>query len=240
MKRRMIMVAIFGLASMPALAADPPLPGSGATVRPMVVAPPPGMATQYPTMTTPYQTMAAPGCNQCYGGCGPTGGNFLHRLIAFVTFRPTMPCESYRRPSPYTPPLIAWFPCRETGRCASGCGTCGVGQVPLVLRGNQTGGAMAHRQQPAPMQPRQPVMPVAAAPAMQAVPSTPPTPPTPWSIPAARTTYAPTVPATTSYTANRPVSLAMPQPAPAPAPQGGWQGLPGGYRVQPSNYYLPK
>jgi hypothetical protein len=73
----------------------------------------------------PWRTGAASGSSCGSNGCGTehTHGERLEKLIDFLLYRPTIPCDRCLRPSEYMPPLTAYFPnrCNATMGDGTGC-----------------------------------------------------------------------------------------------------------------------
>jgi hypothetical protein len=126
MKRAILTSAILGLMAIPASAQPGPTSqynqiqlaqactscGTGAQ-RPALLARP---------LAMPYRTNAA--CGRCGSsdsyGEGHYRGERLEKLIDFLLYRPTIPCDCCLRPSEYMPPMIAYFP----NRCSAVGGDC--------------------------------------------------------------------------------------------------------------------
>ncbi len=110
------------------------------------------------------ERMVDGGCGTCGdGSCEGERGNKLLRLIDFLCYKPSIPCDCGLKTTRYTPPLYMWFPnsCHATGACgapacvknrgkkkeAGGCATCGAcGGTPVL---NGTPVPMAPTQAPA-------------------------------------------------------------------------------------------
>jgi hypothetical protein len=134
MKRAAIASAILGLLAMRAEAqwGQQPVPqynGNQVTQ----VCTPWGAVIGGQRQTMMGQPMVAPGqsCATCgsYGGCNSCGaggfrGDRSQKLLDFLFYQPTIPCDWRPRPTEYVPPLTAWFPngCESVGGdCGSVC-----------------------------------------------------------------------------------------------------------------------
>lgn len=146
MKRTALTIGILGFLATQALAGDgvvaPASPYNG--VSPAYSCTPWGAIVPAPRPMIVHRPMAKqayPDMGSC-DSCGAIGdrGNCLERLMGFLFFRPTIPCDWCPKPTPWEPPLYARFPnvCHATmggcaepctrrwmmGTCQGGCATC--------------------------------------------------------------------------------------------------------------------
>lgn len=134
MTRGLMAAMILGLAALPATAGDVYTPyhgcgpSSARAAGPVYVAPA-GLQTGIPG-NTPCET-----CNACGPRSQRDGQDRWKKFKDFLCYKPTIPCDSRPSPTPYTPPLRAWFPSRPSGPCA----TCGTGCVKPGVLGRRIG-----------------------------------------------------------------------------------------------------
>src|SRR5262245_3665066 len=147
MKRGLFAAAILGLAAVSVHAGDAytPYPGCGANVvnNPYVTYQP---LTNWHASVRHAETRG--GCNDCgkqhcetRGGCNACGKQHCDRrdrwqkVMDYLCYKPTIPCDQCR-PTPYTPPLRAWFPPHGEGMCDTGCANTGAFGRRLAPCGN--------------------------------------------------------------------------------------------------------
>jgi hypothetical protein len=228
MKRSVLVVAIVGLLAGRAEAQSPYVGAAsdvGATGR-VATATPPGH-TKHGLAGISSTTEGA--CGTCEAK--HARGEKTQRLVDFLLYRPSIPCDSAMEPSGYVPPLTTGFP----NRCSGTVGECGCSTgKPFKLRqhGSECNTCAASLGKPgkiAAAADRQ-----APARPLMSMPSTPAGMHTTLARPKMPTNAAP------SATPN-PLPPAVQQASPSTAIQSPYAaGLPGGFRVQPSNYYLPE
>lgn len=134
MKRGLFAAAILGLAAVSATAGDvyTPYPGCGAN------------GTYNPYAAYQPQTRGHGGIRHgaTRGGCNACGTQQCDRrdrwqkFMDFLCYKPTIPCETWCQPTPYTPPLRAWFPPHRDGMCDTGCANTGAFGRRLAPCGN--------------------------------------------------------------------------------------------------------
>ena len=137
MTRGLLAAAILGLSALPAAAGDnyAPYPGCG-SCNTCAAAP------QYGWHAGVNRNATCGTCNAC-GDKGDRGERW-QKFKDFLCYKPTIPCDSRPRPTPYIPPLTAWFPCHSSGPCStcdSGCAATGILGRRIAPCGSCNGGA---------------------------------------------------------------------------------------------------
>jgi hypothetical protein len=173
---------------------------------------------------------AAGACDSC--GSEHARGDKLQRLFDFLLYRPTIPCASRFEPTGYQPPLTAGFPTTCSG-AAGGCGCDSGKPLKLRQRGSDCTSCAASLGKPTKLgraTDRQ-----ASPPPMIVMPKIPAT-----SSGIHTTLGRPQMPLDIGAATPYALPTSVQQPAPNTALQSPYGGLPGGYRVQPSSFYLPE
>lgn len=148
MKRGAVSLLVLGILAIRADAGDNPtvIPAAhspaGFTVAPLMTrpraqlpapAPPAPASPPAPVVAQPapmHFVDAGPGCSTCNDAKRGLGRKSGCSLWDYLCFRPTVPAEWFPNPTPYTPPLRAWFYCREQ-HCCDTCGMCGKQKAKL-------------------------------------------------------------------------------------------------------------
>jgi hypothetical protein len=216
MRKAMIAMTAFGAIALPAVAGDYPNypvgPGpnnswssSPSNFPPQAVPVGPGCGPAYPMYASPYDYYRQ------------RDGDKLHRLMDFLCYKPTVPCEFWLRPTCYVPPTYTMFPpCCNANGCDCGCG---YGGRPHLFRTARSGCGPSCSPGYAPMANGCPVMAIQAAPAtpamaIQAAPAMPAAAPVNgWRM---TTSTAPANlwhPMTSANPASRPTTVTYTKPA---------------------------
>lgn len=132
MVRASFAAALVGFAATSGMTAEPPrYPAS--------------VANTGAVLASFYRSTGSTTCAACdvNGGQMGTGSGRFQRLLDFLSYRPTIPCDRRPIPSQYVPPLHAWFPpcchANDGSRgpahdqpCAAGCGSVASRPVEMV------------------------------------------------------------------------------------------------------------
>jgi len=99
----------------------------------------PATRTSYSQPATTSYVQAGPSCGtRSCGSCGQCGScgkghcddrTCCQKLKDFLCWRPSPGCECCKQPTEYTPPLTAFFQCREGCNHFGQCGSCGRARV---------------------------------------------------------------------------------------------------------------
>ena len=120
MTRGLLAAAIVGLAALPATAGDvyAPYPGNVYNAQP-----------NYAPLTGWHAGINHGATNGACNTCGTQRRDrrdWWQKCKDFLCYKPTIPCETWPKPTPYTPPLRMWFPPHGSGPCDTGCAATGM------------------------------------------------------------------------------------------------------------------